>query len=320
MLAGRASRSQKHRWVFMMWESDCHFCRISPLFTLNPEAVTDFLRTLGSNSILCLSALKKTIRGALLTLNAIHTGKPTSEFKHWTIKDELDFVKKEKRDPDPSFAKSPCLITDLTLILDHISDIHPKKAFESSLFLFSLCCGARASTCAEVRLKDIIRVICLPDTEVLLITFRLHKMKGSTSNNMVVTMEGSLFEKDTVNVIFWLEKHIRITFGLSLVSYDTWGTMVDLEFPIWGCGTDAMRTQFQKRAFQAGFPINHFGFHSFRSGFISSAVIKAGDDEQARTRVLEQCAIVAKWIPFSSTEMGYIKESTIRQRVPKAIV
>ncbi|KAK2951489.1 hypothetical protein BLNAU_13646 [Blattamonas nauphoetae] len=311
---------QKHRWAYRLWELYCNQFKISPLFPLNPQAVTDFIYMLGKNSILRISSLSKPLRGALLALNSIHTGQPTSEFLKWTIKGAVELAKNSKETPDTSCEKPPCLISDLTIILDHIPDLHPKKAFESSLFLFSICCGARASTCAEVRLADVLRVVCLPDTEVLLVTFRLRKMKGSQSTTMNVTMEGSPFAKETVNVIYWMEKHLRSSFGLSLITFETWGSWIDLETRIWGCGTDAMRTQFQKRAFQAGFPINLFGFHSFRSGFISSAIIKAGEDPEARARVLEQCAIVAKWIPFSSTEMGYVKTSTIGVHVANRLV
>ncbi|KAK2953749.1 hypothetical protein BLNAU_11306 [Blattamonas nauphoetae] len=217
-------------------------------------------------------SLKKTVRGALLTLNSIHTGQPTPRAMYETIKAAIKLVKAWKKTPDPSCAKPPCLISDLTIILQHIPDTYPKKVSEASLFLFSICCGARASTCAEVRLADILRIICLPDSDVLLVTFRLRNMKGSSSTTMNVTMEGSPFDKETVNVIYWLDLHLRSSFGLSLITFESWGTIIDLETRLWMRGTDAMRTPFQKRAFQAGFPINHFGFHSFSSGFISSAI------------------------------------------------
>jgi len=37
-------------------------------------------------------------------------------------------------------------------------DALPTKKEEISLFLYAISCGARASTCADVRLQDIVRV------------------------------------------------------------------------------------------------------------------------------------------------------------------
>ncbi|KAK2944625.1 hypothetical protein BLNAU_20484 [Blattamonas nauphoetae] len=311
---------QKHRWVYRMWELYCTTFGITPLFPLQPKAVSEFIWTLGVNSLLCVSSICSAVHASLVSLHTIHTNAPISRYLQWVLKQAILRVRTAKQEPDKSHAKPPCLISDLSRILRHIPDCHPSKAHEASLFLFALCCGARASTCAEVCLSDITRVVCLKDTEDLLVTVKLRKMKACRSSNMVVTLEGSPFEKADVNVVYWLERHLNNLFGISLVHFDSWKMAENLQQHLWAGGTDAMTLAFQKRAFQAGFPLKHFGFHSLRSGFISSALINAGDDDQARARVLEQCAIIAKWVPFSATEMGYVKSSTVGVHVSTRLV
>ena len=54
--------------------------------------------------------------------------------------------------------KNPCLLQDLVRIFESMPSALPTKKEEISLFLYAISCGARASTCADVRLQDIERV------------------------------------------------------------------------------------------------------------------------------------------------------------------
>ncbi|KAK2947608.1 hypothetical protein BLNAU_17441 [Blattamonas nauphoetae] len=98
------------------------------------------------------------------------------------------------------------------------------------------------------------------------------------------------------------------------------GNSIGIWERIWPIGPDAMTVRLQNRAFQAGFNRQYFGFHSLRSGFLSSALIKAGNDDSTRTRVLEQTAIVARWVPYSSVQMRYVKSATIGVHVANRLV
>jgi hypothetical protein len=51
-----------------------------------------------------------------------------------------------------------------------------------------------------------------------------------------------------------------------------------------------------------------FSFHSLRSGYLCSAIIKAGTSEDAIATVLHLTGYVAGWVPCGKCQMGYVKE------------
>ncbi|KAK2951715.1 hypothetical protein BLNAU_13327 [Blattamonas nauphoetae] len=169
-------------------------------------------------SVFPLQSLDKPIRCALIALDTLHRGERTPDCIHQSISDTIDLVKKEKQTPDISISKPPFIVFDLFKILSYIPDCFPEKPFEASLFLLSLCTGARASTCAAIELRDIERIVCLKDTSVLLITIRLRKMKGHHAQDTVVTLEGDVFTYSCLNAVFWLQEHLTRNFSLSLTS------------------------------------------------------------------------------------------------------
>ncbi|KAK2946656.1 hypothetical protein BLNAU_18408 [Blattamonas nauphoetae] len=311
---------ENHRWIYRMLKDFGDASNLDSVLPLQETVVREFIYALGINDLVCIPALDSTIRCGLVALDTLHRGERTPDNIRIAIAQTISLVKEEKESPDFSIGKPPLLATDLHKILSHIPDCIPEKPFECSLFLFSLCTGARASTCAAVALKDIERIVCLRDSSVLLITLRLRKMKGHHAQDTVVTLEGDVFASSCLNVVYWLQQHLLQRFGLSLTRRDEWDQTCSLDEKIWLLGPDAMTIRLQNRAFQAGFDRQYFGFHSLRSGFISSALIKAGDDNQARTRVLEQTAIVARWVPYSTVQMKYIKSSMISTHVANRLV
>ena len=70
-----------------------------------------------------------------------------------------------------------------------------------------------------------------------------------------------------------------------------------------------MANIFQNRAAHAGFDRRLFGFHSFRSGFMCSALIKDGSNSQRLAGILEHTAMVANWKPHGKAQMRYVKEA-----------
>ncbi|KAK2940197.1 hypothetical protein BLNAU_24891 [Blattamonas nauphoetae] len=242
--------------------------------------VKEFLFVLGIHGLVSVHSLDSTVRSAMIALDTVHRGEPTPYPVHKAVVDERSLMKKLKETPDILIGKPPLIASDLLKIISHIPSSLPDKPFEASLFLFSLSTGARASTCAARELRDIERIICFKDTSVLLVTLRLRKMKGHYAQDSVATLEGDLFAYSNLNVLFWLQKHLAHRLGLSLTSREEWEKHGSLEERIWPIGPDAMTIRLQNRPFQAGYPLQYFGFHSLRSGFISSALIKAGDDDR----------------------------------------
>jgi hypothetical protein len=70
-----------------------------------------------------------------------------------------------------------------------------------------------------------------------------------------------------------------------------------------------MRERIKARALKAGYPIGMFGFHSFRSGFICSALLHCADNPTARGAILEMTAWVAGWAPNSAAQRVYLRPS-----------
>ncbi|KAK2964600.1 hypothetical protein BLNAU_517 [Blattamonas nauphoetae] len=123
-----------------------------------------------------------------------------------------------------------------------------------------------------------------------------------------------------LNVVYWMERHLLQDFGVSLLCMENWKDITSLQIKLWYLGTDATTIRLRNRAYEAGYPLKYFGFHSLRSGFISSALLKAGNDQAKRAAVLEQSTIVARWIPYSRVQMGYVKKSTIGMHVANRLV
>lgn len=74
----------------------------------------------------------------------------------------------------------------------------------------------------------------------------------------------------------------------------------------------AAREIFSDRVKNTGFPAGLFSYHSLRSGFLCSALLKAGSQKE-REAVLEHTALVAGWKVGSSSQLVYIKEAFLRQ-------
>jgi hypothetical protein len=61
-------------------------------------------------------------------------------------------------------------------------------------------------------------------------------------------------------------------------------------------------------------------FHSLRSGFICSAIITAGSNKEQLRAILEDCAMIAGWVPNQKAQMRYVKDSQIRTLVATRVV
>ncbi|KAK2948428.1 hypothetical protein BLNAU_16593 [Blattamonas nauphoetae] len=225
---------QKHRWVYRLLETYAESLSIETMLPSHQPVRSTHQ-----------------FEGGLLFLDFVHRGSPTPESVVLAIKQSLERVWNMKSKRNGSGGKPPLIVPDMVRILEHIPDCLVEKPFDASLFLFGLCTGARASSCAGIQLADIERIICLSESSVLLVTIRLRKMKGHHGEDQIVTLEGDVCESNAQ------------------------------------CG------------FLAGSP----------------STTRAGDNDARRTRVMEQTAIVARWVPFSKVQMAYIKSAAIGMHV-----
>ncbi|KAH7817009.1 uncharacterized protein MONOS_13223 [Monocercomonoides exilis] len=215
--------------------------------------------------------------------------------------------------------KQPLVTFDMSYLIDSIPDYFADKASEASLFLFSLHTGARAVTCGGVRLCDIRKVI-IQDDDSIFVKIRLMRNKGNVNWNHVITLENQKADNKSLDAVYWLRQHIQSQFNMDLFEPSLWPVEEKDERVLWKWDTENMRTRLKQRLEMAGFPPALFGFHSLRSGFLCSAVIKAGSDIKQRQAVLETCAFVAGWIPFSHAEMVYVKKACVQTIIASRVI
>lgn len=203
--------------------------------------------------------------------------------------------------------KAPALIHDVTRIVSKMPDSRDAKAAEASLFLFAVSLGARACTCEAVNHGDIQAVITDRNTGLTLVRILLRVTKGKTNWNHLVTLEGKAQEKSDTNVVYWLREHFHRKFGIDLLNRGEF-TDEERKIPFWGWSKDVMRERFKKAAIKSGYPSLLFAFHSLRSGFICSALLKANAQEiHLRAAVLETTALVAGWVVGGRAQLRYVK-------------
>ncbi|KAH7817155.1 uncharacterized protein MONOS_13303 [Monocercomonoides exilis] len=285
-----------HKWVYGMFLDYCKAAKKEP-FPLKAKPVYGFVKLLGIAVGYSIGTITHGIKSSLYNISETRTGKPVKdkvkakfhrailEIKAWYRKRKMKGfpLPKMRKENEKKWKKQPLIVTDLQ--------------------------RARAHTCAHVRLKDIIRVYSPPNSNFIKVTFNLECGKGWNGDNHCVTVEGAINEKHQLNVIWWLEQYLVEEFGLSLTNFDKWELKELEEQFIWQLRKGAMRVRLKKRAVQAGYPDNLFGFHSFRSGFICSALLKAGENQEKRKQALEATAFVGNWILISKSQWEYVKET-----------
>jgi len=132
----------------------------------------------------------------------------------------------------------------------------------------------------------------------------------------MVTFEGKLSYKDDeyceekkkIDVIYNLEKHLNKNFKLSLKNLDSWNNEIK-KYKLFRYKKQTISNLFAKRAEEAGYPHRIFSFHSLRSGFLCSALAKAGTDDTKVKGVMEATAQVADWDVYGNSQQRYIKDN-----------
>ncbi|KAH7832790.1 uncharacterized protein MONOS_14101 [Monocercomonoides exilis] len=229
----------------------------------------------------------------------------------WAFKMNMDYCQTRKIEPWPV---QPKPIFGFIKLLGigagyNYKSVQCKKPLEVSLFLFALSAGARAHTCSHIRLQDIVRVFSKENSTFVKVTINLECGKGVRGDDHCVTVEGDIANKSTLNVVWWLEQSLVEEYGLSLTEFNEWDLDQLGRQYLWGIRKGVMRVRLQKRAKQAGYPDNIFGYHSFRSGFICSALIKGRSDPSKRDSIIEATALVGNWQAGSAAQWNYVKET-----------
>ncbi|KAH7827940.1 uncharacterized protein MONOS_13938 [Monocercomonoides exilis] len=314
-------RRKTHRWIFSMYTQFCEVMEYDP-WPLSEKPAYGFIKLMGIALQYSISTIRDDVISSLKAISRSRTNSPVPEAVSHKMLVALKEVKlarkrhclseaygKKEKEEAEKWKKEPLIVPDLCWILQCIPDWCIEKPREASLFLFAISTGARSHTCSHIKLRDIARVYVGENSTMMKVTINLVHVKGMFNDDHCVTVEGDITQKQTLNVVYWLEQFLVEEYGLSLTLFDEW-KLGDLgnQF-IWGIRKGAMRKRLQKRASQAGYPENIFGFHSLRSGFICSALLKIGNHMERKESVLETTAIIGRWDEGSECQRRYIKKA-----------
>lgn len=303
------STLRKHKYAEKMYLGYmAYYTDVSP-WPLDPRHVAEWVRFLGLHAKYAIGSLESVFIPAIKRLHIEYCSAPVPLEVHQFISQALKDVKNSKSHLAESQSKGPAIVNDVKRIIECIPEGHPDKAMEASLFLASLSTGARAVTCFNVHLADIISVYNVPGSNRIIVQLRYRVTKGNPIWNHIVSLEGDPTLKSSLNVVYWLVMHLKSRFGLDLLSFSTWDLSITgaSEEKLWPYSKDCMRAVFKSRAALAGFPHDLFCFHSLRAGFLCSAILKAGTDANAVRAVLENTAFVAGWVPNQAAQLRYVK-------------
>ena len=301
-----ASVKRKMTWTDSMYRAFCDRLNVQ-MFPLNGRIVSAFLHMLAHDCRYAITSLSNVIYPSLVHLqqDAGYEADPaeTAVIRAKLKSLQLDpHVKKEGR------GKEPLCWFDVLELISRIPDSLMTKDMEASLFLFALQTGSRACTCCGVTWGDITHYEFDEETGASRVIILQRVTKGNQNWQHKVKLEGFIDEPNNGDFLYFLERHSKKTLQKSIKDVAKGDISEDLkQEQVWKLSVDAMRERLKVRLAQAGFPINHFSFHSFRSGFICSSLLLAGRDPAQQGSVLDHTAFIAGWVPYGKAQKRYVK-------------
>lgn len=312
------STLEKHDWVLRLYKCFIQRFNEEP-FPLSAKLSAFFVRFLGFEANYAIATIEDIFVPSLKRIHAEIMKEPCSV----EVSDSLALAIKDiKRSPSHANVpdgKAPATYSDIKIIIEKTPEGVVSKAAETTLWLFALSTGARAVTCSNVNVGDIVNVIKKPDSTKCLVQVRLRVTKGSSNWNHVVTLEGDPLNNSSMDFIYWLRRHLKQSFNLDLENFAIWDKNVTAS-RLWDYSGDSMRQLFKSRAEFAGFSYDLFTFHSLRSGFICTAIMNAGVSNDAIKAVLEHTAYVAGWVPGQAAQLRYVKDCAKKSIVASRLV
>lgn len=305
------STLKKHKWAFTIYQGFCSVLGVEE-WPMDGIVVSAFIRFIRLEVGYAIGSIEDVIIPSLKRMNKEETGKDLDADVQQYISEALREIKRAIHGGKHQVTKEPAILSDVVRIIESTPDGLPTKASEASLWLTSLFTGARAITCSSITLGDILSVIQHPKSPPgqswVIIQLRFRVTKGNENWNQEISLEGRLDKQWTTNIVYWFSKHLERCFQLNLQDFRNWNLKMEQKsIKLWEWSRDSMRQLFKDRAIKAGFPEMMFGFHSLRSGFICSALIKARSDEKMVKAVLENTAFIAGWMPHHASQMRYVK-------------
>ncbi|KAH7827159.1 uncharacterized protein MONOS_16000 [Monocercomonoides exilis] len=314
------STLKKHEYVEDIYITFCNMRRI-PAYPLDTRNAASFLRFLYRSRCYVRASIENVFACSLKRIESMRTGVPVSAEVSQSIANVLQEGRIDKSVKDSGNGKEPCLLCDVARIISKTNDLSPSKAMEASLWLVAIFTGARAVTMWNVLVGDIGALIPSESGDTLILKINLRVTKGNPHWNHTISLEGTLDERNDLNVLYWLNQHLIQTFSLDLREIESWVLNEDLKFRrLWDLNRDAMSQRLRRRAQDAGYPHDLFSFHSFRSGFMCSAILASGVDAHSRDSTYIFTAAIAGWIPNSKVQNRYSKPAITGTIVTNRII
>lgn len=124
---------------------------------------------------------------------------------------------------------------------------------------------------------------------MLRVILRITKGIKNWNHPVQISHDPSVHER--MSLVYWMQKFL-VNRGIDLNNQALLAKHAQEK--LWHWNADAMREIFADRVYRAGFDKGYFSFHSLRSGFLCSALLKAADSLEVEA-VLEHTAMVAGW-------------------------
>ena len=308
-----SSVQRQHKMVEPIYVHFCIEMEIGEPFPILCRNLIAFLIWVSESHHFTVRSIDTVIYASLARLNIVRSGCTLDPVCQHSARAFIAALYRDPSQKPPHGGMRPIIPDDLARIVSAMDMRLPLSYALASLFNVALASGARGSSCGAIRLKDLGPLFDINDREsVLIIT--LVKLKARPQECIQLAMGGCLSEKSSLNVLYWIDQHLLHTFSVSLreVAGGKFGAGRDGSELLWPYPTDAM-TQFLKlRLRDAQIDPDHFGFHSFRSGFLASCMIQGEKREQSVEDVLTRCAIITGWKPRGDIQFGYIREDVRR--------
>ena len=301
-----ASVKRKMNWTDNMYRAFCNRLNVD-MFPLNGRVVSAFLHMLAHDCRYAITSLSNVIYPSLVHLQQ-DAGCEVDPAETAIIRAKLKSLQLDPHVKKEGRGKEPLCWFDVLELINRIPDSLITKDMEASLFLFALQTGSRACTCCGVTWGDITHYELDEETGASRVIILQRVTKGNQNWQHKVKLEGFIDQPNNGDFLYFLERHSQKTLQKSVKDIAQGNISEDIKKEqVWKLSVDAMRERLKVRLEQAGFPIKHFSFHSFRSGFICSSLLLAGRDPAQQGSVLDHTAFIAGWVPYGKAQKRYVK-------------
>lgn len=219
---------RKHSWTKKLYETFCRRFHLTP-WPLESESVNGFIRFLGEQAGYRYGSIRDVIIPSLKRMNREHIREDNPEQLLIDINLSMRNLRRTRavnREPQTHDAAIDC---DVSWMIRCIPNSYIGKASEASMFILSLCTGARACTVENILLENIKAVFQLErDARVWVIQIEFTHTKGNANWNHVVTLDGildplpeELHRTDiNLNFIYWLDRHMKTMWGFGIRTFN----------------------------------------------------------------------------------------------------